>query len=105
MGQKLTAEKRAIRGAKKEVDLTRKLLSLLETPVVSVFFRANLDRDWYGVDALTAWEMWLPDMLSKEELAMYEENYAYEFSDIDELRNQLSIDSNRIPSGWNADGY
>lgn len=100
-----TTEQALIRQSKAEVALAVRLLKLLKTSGAAWFFEPHQECGWTELDAQEAWECWLKGQVSGQELEMYEELYGYELISMSELRNQLAIDSNRVPGPGNIDGY
>lgn len=98
-------EKKLIEEAKREVKLTKKLLVLLDTAPVSIFFHQDEESSWDEFQAWDAWTFWIMKNLEADEKEMYERLYGDECFDIVELRSRLSVDSNRIPGPGNVDGY
>ncbi|HBP5913480.1 TPA: hypothetical protein L5732_005293 [Pseudomonas aeruginosa] len=102
---KQTSEKAAVKQAKAEVALVKRLLVLLDTPGVSWFFQPHPEQDWSDICALEAWEAWVKTQLSETELAIFKDRYEHEFGSMDEYRSGLLVENNRIPGPGNVDGY
>ncbi len=94
-----------LKSAKTEVALAKKLQSLLKTPGVSFFFESHPERQWDEMHAEDAWNAWVPEQLSDEENKLYQERYADECLSMSELISMVNVESNRVPSSWNEDGY
>jgi hypothetical protein len=102
---KKTTEQALIRQSKAETVLAARLLKLLSTPGIEWFFKPHPENLWTELSAQEAWECWLKGQLSEQELDSYEEQYGYELISMSQLRDQLTVDSNRIPGPGNVDGY
>jgi hypothetical protein len=94
-----------LKNAKAAVALAKKLQCLLKTPEVSFFFEAHPEHNWDDFQAWDAWSAWVPGMLSDAEKKLYQESYEEECLSMEELISMLNVESNRVPSEWNADGY
>lgn len=95
----------ALKQAKAEVALAKKIQRLMETGGVCWFFEEHPEHNWDEFLAMEAWEAWSTDHLTAEEKALYDDTYAIENSSIKEIKAMAGIESNRIPSQWHESGY